>query len=171
MEETILLSGILPESLVNGEGMRYVLFAQVCYHACPGCFNPHTHSPLGGKRFTLDELSQNILNHPLIEGVTFSGGDPFEQADKFATLAEILKQQGLNIWCYTGYTYETILQSLNEKVGWSKLLHTLDVLVDGPFDQASYDPNLKFRGSSNQRIIDVPKSLLSAHVVSYQFKS
>lgn len=165
MDKKIRLSGMLSESLVNGEGLRYVIFAQICKHNCPGCFNPDTHSETGGTWFDLDDVLHTILKNPLIDGVTFSGGDPLEQADKFSYLAKQLKEAGLNIWCYTGYTYESILENLNKKVGLKELISCIDVLVDGRFEQDKKDPNLKFRGSTNQRIIDVPKSLLENKVI------
>lgn len=160
MGKKILLSGTLSESLVNGPGLRYVLFAQICRHNCLGCFNPSTHSETGGNWFDLEEILHTILKNPLIEGVTFSGGDPLEQAEGFAYLASKLQQAGLNIWCYTGYTYEYILHNKPVKSGWENLLSHIDVLVDGRFEKTEEDPNLKFRGSRNQRIIDIPNSLL-----------
>lgn len=165
MENQVLLAGILPESLVNGTGLRRVLFAQICKHNCPGCFNPDTHSELGGEWFNIDTLIQNIQTSPLISGVTFSGGDPFEQANQFAHIAQAVRTPNFDIWCYTGYTYEYILEHQTTQLGWQDLLHNIDILVDGPFIQSQHDPNLKYRGSSNQRIINVPQSLKLGKII------
>lgn len=168
-DKLVRLSGIAYESLVNGPGMRRVLFSQGCKHNCPGCFNEETHSFKGGKLMDMDEVVKGITENPFISGVTFSGGDPLEQADKFAYMAEKIKQAGLNIWTYTGYTFEYILEHINEKPAWQELLKYIDVLVDGKFDENKKDENLKFRGSSNQRIIDVQKTLAQGKLALYVF--
>ena len=161
----VRLSGIAYESLVNGPGIRRVLFSQGCKHKCSGCFNPDTHSFHGGIEYNCDEIIEDIRKNPLLRGVTFSGGDPLEQGDKFEYLAEKIKAMGLNIWTYTGYTFEYILQHQYERAGWADLLKHIDVLVDGKFQEESKSEFLKFRGSSNQRIIDVQRSLTSGRVV------
>lgn len=171
MDNKIRLSGIIYESLVNGPGIRRVLFAQGCFHDCKGCFNPETHDPDGGELFDIDDLVYDINRNVLLHGVTFSGGDPWEQADKFAYIAEKVKKPGFNIWSYTGYTYEFILDNRDKRKGWRDLLNNIDVLVDGKFEQELYDPALKFRGSSNQRIIDVRESLKKGEIVILDFKS
>lgn len=171
MDNKIRLSGIIYESLVNGPGIRRVLFAQGCFHDCKGCFNPETHDPDGGELFDIDDLVYDINRNVLLHGVTFSGGDPWEQADKFAYIAEKVKKLEFNIWSYTGYTYEYILDNRDKRKGWRDLLNNIDVLVDGKFEQELYDPALKFRGSSNQRIIDVKESLVKGKVVTLDFKS
>lgn len=165
----VRLSGIVYESLVNGPGIRRVLFSQGCRHNCPGCFNPDTHSFDGGVEYELDSLVEDIMKNPLIKGVTFSGGDPFEQADKFAYIAEKVRKAGLNVWTYTGYTYEYILENANSRAGWSELLNATDVLVDGRFEKKLHREGLRFRGSSNQRIIDVKESLKCGKVVTLNF--
>lgn len=162
----IRLSGIAYESLVNGPGIRRVLFSQGCIHNCEGCFNQDTHSFDGGKLLDMDKIVDDIRKNPILKGVTFSGGDPLEQADKFAYIADEVKKAGLNIWCYTGYTFEYILQHQSERKGWHDLLQHIDVLVDGKFEQSLHDPALKFRGSSNQRIINVKESLKEGKVVT-----
>lgn len=151
----IRLAGILDNSLVNGEGMRAVIFSQGCTHNCKDCFNPHTHSFTGGELIDIDKLVTRIKSNPIIHGVTFSGGDPMQQADKFVELARKLNNQ-FNIWCFTGYTYEEILSSKDKNR--LDLLYEIDVLVDGEFKK-ELSGGLKYRGSSNQRIIDVKKSL------------
>jgi anaerobic ribonucleoside-triphosphate reductase activating protein len=165
----VRLSGIAYESLSNGPGMRRVFFSQGCVHECIGCFNPSTHSFCGGELKDMDLLIDDIKNNPILKGVTFSGGDPFEQPDEFAYIAKKVKELGLDIWCYTGYTYEYILENICNKQGFYKLLYNIDVLVDGEFDINRKDVRLKFRGSSNQRIIDVKASLSGGKVVVLDF--
>ncbi|HBC95249.1 MAG TPA: anaerobic ribonucleoside-triphosphate reductase activating protein [Clostridium sp.] len=164
VKKKIRLAGIAYESLVNGPGMRRVFFAQGCRHNCRGCFNPSTHDFSGGELEDTDELIMQVKNNPLITGVTFSGGDPFEQAGEFAYLAEKIERLGLNIWCYTGYTFEYIVGSTQNEQ-WQSLINNVDVLVDGKFEEDKKDSKLKFKGSGNQRIIDVKKSLKSHKVV------
>ena len=151
MSKKIRLAGIAYESLVNGPGMRRVYFSQGCRHNCEGCFNPDTHDFNGGEERDMDELIEDALDNPLLKGITFSGGDPLERAAEFAYMAKAFKKAGLNIWCYTGYTYEQILILPNA----INLLKNIDVLIDGPFIDSLKDETLLFRGSSNQRIIDV----------------
>ena len=159
MEKTIRLSGIAYESLVNGPGMRRVFFAQGCKHNCKGCFNTETHDFCGGEEKDIDELIKDTLDNPILRGVTFSGGDPWEQADKFAYMAKVFKEKELNVWSYTGYTYEYILENKDTRLGWNDLLNSIDVLVDGRFEEEKQQDGLKFRGSTNQRIIDIKESL------------
>ena len=159
MEKIIRLSGIAYESLVNGPGMRRVFFAQGCKHNCKGCFNTETHDFYGGQERNLDELIIDTLDNPILSGVTFSGGDPWEQADKFAYMAKAFKEKGLSIWSYTGYTYEYIIENKDKRSGWNDLLDNIDVLVDGRFELNKRKDGLKFRGSTNQRIIDIKESM------------
>lgn len=159
MNATIRVAGIVKESIVDGPGIRLVVFAQGCKHHCPGCHNPETHSFEGGELMSVGEILEILKKNPLLDGVTFSGGDPFEQADSFAVLGEKVKALGLNVMTYTGYTYEEILDEINTNSGWKSLLYTTDILVDGKFDLNKKSLTLKFRGSSNQRAIDVKKSL------------
>ena len=171
MEEKVYikLSGIAYESLVNGPGVRRVLFSQGCRHNCKGCFNPDTHCFDGGEAFCADELVTDILKNPMLKGVTFSGGDPLEQADKFAYIAAKLKKKGLSIWSYTGYTFEYIKENAHKYKGWEELLNSIDVLVDGRFEQENRHEGLRFRGSANQRIVDVRNSLKSGKVITLEF--
>jgi len=166
MEKTIRLSGITYESLVNGPGMRRVFFAQGCKHNCKGCFNSDTHDFAGGEERMLDELIKDTLDNPILRGVTFSGGDPWEQADKFAYMAKAFKDKGLNVWSYTGYTYEYIIEHKDEYEGWNDLINCIDVLVDGRFEEEKQQDGLKFRGSINQRIIDVKESLRLNEIIT-----
>ncbi|NLK95359.1 MAG: anaerobic ribonucleoside-triphosphate reductase activating protein [Clostridiales bacterium] len=163
-DKNIRLAGIVYESLVNGPGIRRVLFSQGCRHNCTGCFNPETHSFTDGELMDMDMIIKDILDNPMLDGVTFSGGDPLEQADKFAYIAKAIRKSGLNVWCYTGYTFEYLINNI-DKNGWNDLLQNIDVLVDGPFQEEKKKEGLKFRGSSNQRIIDVPESLKTGGVI------
>ena len=169
MEKTIRLSGIAYESLVNGPGMRRVFFAQGCKHNCKNCFNTDTHDFCGGEERDLDELIEDTLDNPILRGVTFSGGDPWEQADKFAYMAKVFKEKVLNIWSYTGYTYEYIIENKDKRLGWNDLLNSIDVLVDGRFEEDKMQDGLKFRGSTNQRIIDVNESLRLNKVITIEY--
>ena len=112
MSKKIRLAGIAYESLVNGPGMRRVYFSQGCRHNCEGCFNPDTHDFNGGEERDMDELIEDALDNPLLKGITFSGGDPLERAEEFAYMAKAFKKAGLNIWCYTGYTFEDVLEKM-----------------------------------------------------------
>ncbi|KAI3349623.1 anaerobic ribonucleoside-triphosphate reductase activating protein [Clostridium botulinum] len=167
MDKKIRLSGIAYESLVNGPGIRRVFFSQGCNHNCKGCFNPDTHDFNGGEERNIDELIEDVLCNPMIKGITFSGGDPFERADEFSYMAKIFKENNKNIWCYTGYTFEYINDNLERNKGWRDLINNLDVLVDGKFEEDKKEDGLKFKGSSNQRIIDVKESLKSNKVVIF----
>lgn len=169
MNKKIRLSGIAYESLVNGPGMRRVFFAQGCKHNCKGCFNPMTHDFNAGELRDMDELLQEVRENPMLKGVTFSGGDPFEQAEKFAYMAKEIKKMGLNVWSYTGYTFEYITEHIEERTGWKEFLENIDVLVDGPFQEDKKQDGLRFRGSSNQRIIDVKESLRVGEAVVITF--
>ncbi|OOM11135.1 anaerobic ribonucleoside-triphosphate reductase activating protein [Clostridium saccharobutylicum] len=169
MKKTIRLSGIAYESLVNGPGMRRVFFAQGCKHNCKGCFNPDTHDFNGGEERNMDELIKDTLDNQILRGVTFSGGDPWEQADKFAYMAKAFKENGLSIWSYTGYTFEYIIKHQNEYNGWTDLLNNIDVLVDGKFEEEKKQDGLKFKGSANQRIIDVKESLRLSKIITIEY--
>lgn len=160
-ENKIRLAGIAYESLVNGPGIRRVLFAQGCVHNCEGCFNPETHDFNGGKLMDMDQIIKDIIDSPFIKGVTFSGGDPWEQADKFAYIGKKLKEKSLNIWSYTGYTFDYIIENKDKRTGWEDLLNIVDVLVDGKFQINNKNEDLRYKGSSNQRIIDVKESLIN----------
>lgn len=164
-DKMIRLAGIIKESVVDGKGIRYVLFSQGCRHNCRNCFNPETHSFDGGKLYNMDEIIEDIKKYPLHKGVTFSGGDPLEQAVKFVYIAKKVKQMGLDVWSYTGYTFEYILSKQHEREGWSDFLKYIDVLVDGRFEYDQRDISLAFRGSRNQRIIDVQSSLREGSTV------
>lgn len=147
------IAGFLDNSLVNGKGLRSVVFLSGCKRRCEGCQNMEAQDFNYGDEVESDEIFERIKsNLPLIKGVTFSGGDPFEQADKLALLAKKIKEElELNIWCYTGYTYEELI--LDEVK--LELLKYIDVLVDGPFEKALMENAPKYAGSSNQRILEL----------------
>ena len=154
LNKCLRVAGFLDNSLVNGEGLRSVLFVSGCRHKCPGCHNATMQDFDYGDSVSLKEILGRIENNiPLIKGVTFSGGDPFEHAEVLSELAEEIKGMGLNIWCYSGYTYEEILNS-NDKSKIS-LLNEVDVLVDGRFDASKKEGAPKYAGSSNQRILQL----------------
>ncbi len=157
----IRLSGTVNDSIVDGQGLRFTIFVQGCPHRCEGCHNPETHDFEGGYDADTEDILKEIVGNPLLDGVTFSGGEPMCQADKLLPLAKALRQRGLSLWAYTGYTYEALL----EMPAAAALLQELDVLVDGPFVLEKRSLDLQFKGSSNQRGIDVQKSLAEGRTI------
>lgn len=160
-----LASNLQYDSIVDGEGIRTVVWTQGCPHHCPGCHNPKTHEFSGGFLIDVDDIKKEILSNCNQDGITLSGGEPFSQPEACYDIANYAQSIGLNVWCYTGYTYETILSMAYENDIYMKLLQTIDVLIDGKFMKDKKSFNLKFRGSSNQRIIDVKKSLTQKEIV------
>lgn len=146
---------LLTDSIVDGEGLRAVLWTQGCSHNCKGCHNPETHDFNKGVLVEVDEVKQFIKDLTLQDGITFSGGDPFFQPEPCIEIAKFAKEEGLNVWAYTGFLFEDLIK--NEKM--REFLNYVDVLVDGKFELENKSLNLKFRGSTNQRIINVPRSL------------
>lgn len=162
----IRLAGKVSESIVDGTGFRYAIFTQGCPHKCEGCHNPQTHDFNGGHIEDTDDILREILRDPLLDGVTFSGGEPFCQCVPLANLADkIHKTSGLNIISYTGFTYEYLIENSNGENYFFDLLSKLDFLVDGKFEKDKRSLELRFRGSSNQRFIDVQQSLKSGKTV------
>ena len=160
----VRLADIVAESVVDGSGIRVTAFFQGCPRACEGCHNPELQPREGGREISEKELAELLLKKitPLHRGITFSGGDPLLQAEALERVIQILKQRrpDLDIWVYTGYTFEQVKD-------WP-VLKAIDVLVDGPFILAQRDLQLPFRGSANQRIIDVPESLRRGQAVARQ---
>lgn len=151
----IRIAGIEEESIVDGPGIRMVVFTQGCKHNCPGCHNPESHSFDGGYLMDIEEILEDIKSNPLLDGLTLSGGDPFEQWEASSILAREVRKLGLNVVTYTGYTFEEIL-----KVdGFKKLLLETDILIDGKYEEEEKSLLLQFRGSKNQRIIHVKRFL------------
>lgn len=151
------VSGFYDNSCTNGDGWRSVIFFSGCPHKCKGCHNPETWPIGSGTDYTVDELTEMVLkNSSFIDGVTFSGGEPFqeENIEDLLILVNNLKTAGLTIWCYSGYEYKHLL----DHPLYSVLLKKIDVLVDGEYKEELFDPNLKFRGSSNQKIINLIKT-------------
>ena len=162
----ISLSGITGDSIVDGPGLRLTIFTQGCLHNCPGCHNPQTHDPSGGSWADTEDILAAAAENPLLDGITLSGGDPFMQPVPCLALAEGAHKLGLNVWTYTGYTWEARWEENDaEKLA---LLKETDVLVDGPFLLAERSLELQFCGSRNQRLIDVKKSLAADKVVLWE---
>ena len=162
------IAGIIRESIVDGPGMRFVIFAQGCPHGCPGCHNPQTHDFEGGFDADVTSIMAEIEKNPLLRGVTFSGGEPFSQAGEFTDLAAQLKTKGLDIMTYSGYTFEEISRSAQTRSDWKRLLEHTDILADGPFMESMKDLTLRFRGSKNQRLIDVNETMKNNFITEYR---
>lgn len=158
MKQALYISGLEEESIVDGPGVRFVVFTQGCTHNCPGCHNPATHAlDSGGTLMPIDEIFDRIARNPIVSGVTFSGGDPMLQSEACASLATRCRYElGLGIWTYTGFVWEAVSHYALSKAS--------DVVVDGPFVEALKSYELLFRGSANQRLIDVGKTLKTGAV-------
>ena len=150
------IAGIIGDSIVDGPGMRTTVFVQGCPHRCNGCHNPESWEFGTGQKISVMEVFEKIKSNPLCRGVTFSGGEPFCQAAPLYELGKMLKEAGYEIACYTGSTFEQLLHGSEEQ---KSLLRILDILIDGPFILEQRDLDLRFRGSANQRILDVVQSL------------
>ena len=162
----IQLSGIVNDSIVDGEGIRMTIFTQGCPHHCPDCHNPQTHSFMGGYEADTDKILSMMSENPLLDGITLSGGEPMQQPEACYILAEGAKKLNLNVWVYTGYTWEKKKKKNNPSI--QKLLQKTDILIDGRFIASLRSLELAFKGSSNQRTIDVQKSLLQNHIILYK---
>lgn len=160
------LAGFVQESIVDGPGFRLVVFAQGCPHHCPGCHNPHTHDFDGGWEVDTSEIIGMLDSNPLLDGITLSGGEPFYQAEACKELADAAHARGLSVWCYTGYTWNGLWQIHNR--GMIDLLKSVDVLVDGRFILELRTLDLPWRGSKNQRLIDVERSLRGLRAVEWE---
>lgn len=163
MGSTIRISGIVDESIVDGDGIRFVIFTQGCPHHCQDCHNPATHDFSGGKAIDTDDLMNEIKENPLLKGVTFSGGEPFYQPKPLTELAKQIHACGLDITTYTGYTLEELQQMTSPDI--ATLLQFTDILIDGQFIAAQRDLTLKFRGSTNQRMIDMNATRQTGQIV------
>ena len=161
----IRIFGTANDSIVDGPGIRYAIFLQGCYHHCPGCHNPESHDVNGGKLEDTETILQEIMDNPLLDGVTFSGGEPMLQPEPLLEMAKKIKELGLNIVIYSGYLFEELL-ILGPK--HKELLSYCDMLVDGKFEQDKKSLALLYCGSTNQRLINVQESLKQDKVIIYQ---
>ena len=153
------IADVISDSIVDGPGLRLTVFTQGCPHHCPGCHNPQTHDFAAGEYADTGELLRRIAANPLLTGVTFSGGEPFCQPEALLPLADGIRAMGRDIFCYTGYTLEQLLELAGQRPAILALLRRIDTLVDGPYLEAQRDLTLRFRGSSNQRVIDLHEAL------------
>ena len=156
----IRVAGLVPESFVDGSGLRFAVFMQGCRRRCAGCHNPQTHDLNGGQLVDTQEIIASLRQSSILSGVTLTGGEPFLQQDAAIEIARAAHDLGLDVWCYTGYTFDDVRRS--------ELIHFVDVLVDGEFRIAERDLELPFRGSRNQRLIDVPASLDVARIILWR---
>ena len=165
-EKLIRVCGIEPESIVDGPGFRYVLFVQGCPHRCPGCHNPESHDFNGGQDMTVGEIFAQIKSNPHLRGVTFSGGEPFEQVPALLELGKMIRNEGMTLMSYSGYTLEELQGRHDPET--DELLSMLDILVDGRFVESLRNLTLIYRGSDNQRVIDMNKTREQGKVVLYK---
>ncbi len=156
--------GLVQDSIVDGPGFRFCCFVQGCPHHCPGCHNPDSHDPAGGTEMSVAEVEREMLKNPLTDGLTLSGGEPFAQPEDCLALAKAAHAHGLNVWSYSGWTFEHLRDQ--GSAAQQALLRELDVLVDGPFLLSEKTLSLPWRGSRNQRLIDVPASLNTGEAVT-----
>lgn len=156
-----LASDVQFDSIVDGPGVRIVIWTQGCPHHCMNCHNPHTHDEKGGKGYATQDIIEQIQTSQLQTGLTLSGGEPFMQSMELLPVVEAAKAKKLNIWAYSGFPFEELMKHDAQRA----LLEKIDVLVDGKFIDEQRDYRLVFKGSKNQRIIDVQKSLIKHHIV------
>lgn len=170
--QKLRVANITTDSIVDGQGLRLVVFTQGCKRRCKGCHNPETHDLYGGYFISTKRIINLLFMDPLQMGITFSGGEPFLQPKPCAEIARYAHLKGKDVWCYTGFLYEDLLKKGKdyspEKL---KFLKEIDVLVDGEFKEEEKSLNLKFKGSKNQRIIDVKKSLEAGNTKLYNFQN
>lgn len=157
----VYIAGVHKNSIVDGPGLRYVIFFQGCNHKCKGCHNPKTHKYNTGKHIEIDQIIRDIISTG-VKGVTISGGEPFDQSKELYYLVKSLKELNYNIWIYSGYIFEELQK---DKYTNMKILRNIDTLVDGPFVEEKFSKDLLFKGSKNQRIINVRDSLLAGKTI------
>lgn len=158
---SIRIADIVQDSIVDGRGIRMTIFTQGCPHHCKGCHNPHTHDPSGGTVVKVSEIIEQMRSNPLLDGITFSGGEPFEQIEAVKRIAHEAHRLRLDVWCYTGWSWEEIMRDPRKR----GVLAYIDVLVDGRFNLVQRSLELRWRGSKNQRVIDVSESLCAGQIV------
>jgi len=159
---------IQSDSIVDGEGIRSVIWFQGCPHHCKECQNPETWAFAGGYETKIEELKEKIAELEFQAGVTFSGGDPMAQPEALAELAKCVHDNNMNVWVYTGYTFEELMELVKKNKIYQEVLENIDVLVDGRFEIKKKSFDVKFRGSTNQRILDVPKSLKAKKAIEIE---
>lgn len=160
------IAGFVQESIVDGEGFRLVVFVQGCPHKCEGCHNPHTHDFDAGYEVDTSEIIGMMDCNPLLDGITLSGGEPFCQSMACKELADAAHRRGLNVWCYTGFTWEGLWRIRD--YDYIELLKSVDVLVDGPYIEEQKTLELPWRGSKNQRVLDIPRSLRRLRPIEWE---
>ena len=159
------IAGIVDDSIVDGDGCRLTVFVQGCARRCPGCQNPETQPMEGGRAIDTAAILQQMAENPILSGITFSGGEPFLQPAPLASLARAVHQRGLDVWSYSGFTLEELAKRAEKDKATRALLNELDVLVDGPYEEEQRDLTLHFRGSQNQRVIDMKKTRKTGRIV------
>jgi len=159
------IAGLVHDSIVDGPGLRYVVFVQGCMLRCDGCHNPDTWDAGGGTEVSVDEIIKEMLSNPLTDGLTLSGGEPFGQAADCVSLAAAAHEKGLNVWVFTGKTFEELHEESRTDPSVEELLKLTDILVDGRYIDTKRTLSQKWCGSANQRVIDVPESLIAGKVV------
>lgn len=162
------VAGIVPESTVDGPGIRLALFVQGCSHRCPGCHNPASQDPAGGVEVSLDAVMKQVAVARFVDGVSFSGGEPFEQPAPLARLAAGIHSRNLDLVLYSGYTFEELVHMGRRDHDVRTLLEYGTLLIDGPYLEAERDLTIPFRGSRNQRILDLPESLRFGQPVEWE---
>ncbi len=161
----IRIAGIIKESIVDGPGIRFVIFTQGCIHNCKNCHNPETHDLNGGYNIEIDEIFNMIDKNPLLDGITLSGGEPFLQYEESLEICKRAVERNLSIIVYTGYTFEEIIEKSSKNIKLKEFLKSIDILIDGRYIDDKRDLLLKFRGSTNQRIIDIKESLEKSNII------
>ncbi len=163
----IRIAGTANDSIVDGPGIRFTVFTQGCPHRCKDCHNPQTHDFNGGRTEDTDQIINMIKENPLLDGVTFSGGEPFCQPLPLCEIAAKVKRSDFNIVTYTGYTFEYLLENADSENHFAELLECTDILIDGKFISELKSIDAVFRGSTNQRVLDCKKSLDEGKAVDY----
>lgn len=165
MTTTLRLSGLVSDSIVDGPGLRLAVFTQGCPHGCPGCHNPQSHDPAGGYDMDIAEIVEKVKKNPLLAGITLTGGEPLLQAEACLALVRLLPP-GLNVWLYSGWTYDEIMEKGDAQQ--SALVQACDVMVDGRFLLAERSLSLRYCGSRNQRLVDIKKTLAEGRVILWE---
>ncbi len=164
-EKEVRIADIIGESIVDGPGYRMTVFTQGCPHHCEGCHNPHTHAFDGGRVVTVGEIIDKFKKNPLLSGITLSGGEPFCQPDPCAEIAKAVHELKKNVIVYSGYTFEQLIEISEKNSGVKDLLMNADILIDGRFELSQRSLELRFKGSKNQRTLDLKQSMQEGRAV------